>query len=128
MVEDVAQLQRALNGRKRQEALPTVKKFVLMEGSKDGVPNDLAPSVTTWQELLEIGRNESDASMREREKEVGVNSACLLIYTSGTTGQPKGKELLLSHAGFGSFGPSFSICLPFLFATLLSVRFENPAV
>lgn len=39
---------------------------------------------------MNLGRNEPDTEIIQREKNQAVNKACMYIYTSGTTGPPKG--------------------------------------
>ncbi len=91
VVGDQAELDRILNGRKMEEAFPTVKKFVLMEGEKK-VNSD---KVITWQELLQVGQNIQDGELDKILDSMAPNEACMLVYTSGTTGPPKG--VILSH-------------------------------
>ena len=43
-----------------------------------------------WEDMMNLGRNEPDTEIIQREKNQAVNKACMYIYTSGTTGPPKG--------------------------------------
>ena len=88
-VEDAAELRRVMAGRSLGEALPTVEKVVLMAPGAE-VPEEMAPDVITWAQLIELGRSESETPIKEVEKGQFANEAALLIYTSGTTGHPKG--------------------------------------
>ena len=40
--------------------------------------------------MMNLGKNEPDTEIIQREKNQAVNKACMYIYTSGTTGPPKG--------------------------------------
>ena len=44
----------------------------------------------SWQELLNLGKSESDLHLEERLRDMAINMCALLVYTSGTTGNPKG--------------------------------------
>ncbi|MBS9774077.1 MAG: long-chain fatty acid--CoA ligase [Tenacibaculum sp.] len=49
-----------------------------------------------WNEILELGKDESNQEeVEERKNNISPNDLATLIYTSGTTGQPKG--VMLSH-------------------------------
>lgn len=51
------------------------------------------PEAMSWNDFLNIGRNESDEKLNERLSLAAINQCCALIYTSGTTGPPKGVML-----------------------------------
>jgi long-chain acyl-CoA synthetase len=54
------------------------------------------PGCKNWQELLELGKDESNqAEVEERKQNVHGLDLATIIYTSGTTGKPKG--VMLSH-------------------------------
>lgn len=54
------------------------------------------PNCKNWQELLELGKDESNqAEVEERKQNVHGLDLATIIYTSGTTGKPKG--VMLSH-------------------------------
>ena len=74
---------------KIKEFLPNVKSAVQYTGSpkQEGILN--------WQELMEIGKKESDEEIDQRLKQIAINQCCVLVYTSGTTGPPKG--VMMSH-------------------------------
>ena len=74
---------------KFKEFLPNVKSAVQYTGS----PNQ--EGILNWQELLEIGKKESDEEIDQRLKQIAINQCCVLVYTSGTTGPPKG--VMMSH-------------------------------
>jgi long-subunit acyl-CoA synthetase (AMP-forming) len=93
-VENAHTLDHILAGRTVAEALPTVRKVVLMEGGR-GAGQQHA-DVITWQELMAVGRAETDAGLDAGLRTQAVNEACMLVYTSGTTGKPKGRSSFLS--------------------------------
>lgn len=70
--------------RKNIPLLREVYAFQVIEGCK------------SWEELLDLGADESNMSELEgRKKEVLPSDLASIIYTSGTTGQPKG--VMMSH-------------------------------
>ena len=76
VIEDKEQLDKVAEARVSGE---TVKAVVQWEGE----PGEGA---MTWEDLLEIGRAESDDILTKRLESQAVNMACMLVYTSGTTG------------------------------------------
>ncbi|XP_058801294.1 long-chain-fatty-acid--CoA ligase ACSBG2-like [Phymastichus coffea] len=86
VVENNSQLKKIL---KIKGNLPKLKAIVQYEG----IPK--AKNVLSWNELLEIGRKQSDNQLNKVLKTIGVNECCTLVYTSGTTGNPK--AVMLSH-------------------------------
>ncbi|WP_340063854.1 long-chain fatty acid--CoA ligase [Ascidiimonas aurantiaca] len=70
--------------RKNVPSLKEVYTFDEIEGEKN------------WQELLDLGKDEtSQPEVEERKKNVSPDDLATIIYTSGTTGEPKG--VMLSH-------------------------------
>ncbi len=54
------------------------------------------PGCKNWNELLELGKDDSNqAEVEERKNNVKPMELATIIYTSGTTGKPKG--VMLSH-------------------------------
>ncbi|XP_020293396.1 very long-chain-fatty-acid--CoA ligase bubblegum [Pseudomyrmex gracilis] len=86
IVEDQVQLAKIL---KIKDNLPDLKAIVQYEG----VPTE--KDVLSWNDLLEIGKKESDDKLQSVLKTIGVNECCTLVYTSGTVGNPK--AVMLSH-------------------------------
>lgn len=73
-----------LNQVKGNTALKAIFTFDDIQGEK------------SWQEVLEMGKDESTQSdVEARKKNVRPEDLATLIYTSGTTGKPKG--VMLSH-------------------------------
>jgi len=88
VVENDVQLQKILQV---WDQLPKLKAVVQYMGEL----TDKRPNVYSWNELMEMGRNETEEVLQERMNNQAPNKCCTLIYTSGTTGNPKG--VMLSH-------------------------------
>ncbi|XP_039307957.1 very long-chain-fatty-acid--CoA ligase bubblegum isoform X2 [Solenopsis invicta] len=86
VVEDDKQLQKILQ---IKHNLPDLKAIV----QYDGVPTD--KDTLSWNNLLDIGKKESEDKLQSVLKTIGVNECCTLVYTSGTVGNPK--AVMLSH-------------------------------
>ena len=69
---------------KIKEFLPNVKAAVQYTGTPT------QEGILSWQELLELGKKESDDEINDRLNQIAINQCCILVYTSGTTGPPKG--------------------------------------
>ncbi len=89
-VEDEEELGRVLAGRTLEEALPSVKKVLLLSPSASTSTSLKEEKVLLWKDLVSLGRSESDVHLDAVERSQVANEACLLVYTSGTTGMPKG--------------------------------------
>ena len=72
--------------------LPTIKKIVMYIGKPD---KNVYPDVLSWDDLMELGKNQTSDALDERLANIAINQCCTLVYTSGTTGNPKG--VMLSH-------------------------------
>ncbi|KAM9475249.1 long-chain-fatty-acid--CoA ligase ACSBG2 [Clarias gariepinus] len=88
VVENHKQLEKIL---KVQDQLPHLKAIIQYKGAL----KEKKPNLYTWEEFMELGRNEPDAPLDDIITSQKPNQCCTLIYTSGTTGQPKG--VMLSH-------------------------------
>uniref|UniRef100_A0A1A8IEP3 Long-chain-fatty-acid--CoA ligase ACSBG2 n=1 Tax=Nothobranchius kuhntae TaxID=321403 RepID=A0A1A8IEP3_NOTKU len=88
VVENHKQLQKILQ---IEDKLPHLKAIVQYKES----PKEKRPNLYSWQEFMELGRDEPDAPLDAIIASQKPNQCCTLIYTSGTTGQPKG--VMLSH-------------------------------
>ncbi|XP_015517934.1 very long-chain-fatty-acid--CoA ligase bubblegum isoform X1 [Neodiprion lecontei] len=86
VVEDSKQLEKILAIKSK---LPLLKAIV----QYDGVPTQ--KGVLSWNELLEIGKNESDDKLDSVLRTICINECCTLVFTSGTVGNPK--AVMLSH-------------------------------
>ncbi|XP_011693224.1 PREDICTED: very long-chain-fatty-acid--CoA ligase bubblegum [Wasmannia auropunctata] len=86
VVEDEKQLGKILQ---IKHNLPHLKAIV----QYDGVPTE--KDVLSWNDLLNIGKAESEDKLLSVLKTIGVNECCILVYTSGTVGNPK--AVMLSH-------------------------------
>jgi long-subunit acyl-CoA synthetase (AMP-forming) len=86
VVEDEAQLAKFLAVRDR---LPALKAIVQMHGQPT------VPGVYSWQQMLDLGAEVSEAELDARIAAQAPDDVCTLIYTSGTTGNPKG--VMISH-------------------------------
>ncbi len=86
VVEDEKSLEKMWSVRNE---LSSVKKIVIYDGKKTH------DEVMTWDELMELGKSQSDDALKERLANIAINQCCTLVYTSGTTGNPKG--VMLSH-------------------------------
>ena len=75
-----------------------------------------------WEELLELGKDESNQDVVEdRKKNVKPEELATIIYTSGTTGKPKG--VLLSHNNIVSNVLDSASRIPFEEGTSVALSF-----
>ena len=74
---------------KIRDSLPHLKAIIQYLGKPT------AEGVLSWEEAMNIGRQENDDALEDRLRRLAVNQCCTLIYTSGTTGLPKG--VMLNH-------------------------------
>ncbi|XP_011347791.1 long-chain-fatty-acid--CoA ligase ACSBG2 [Ooceraea biroi] len=86
LVEDEKQLQKILQ---IKQNLPYLKAVIQFEGK----PKE--KDVLSWDDLLEIGKRETDNELTSVLKTIGANECCSIVYTSGTVGNPK--AVMLSH-------------------------------
>ncbi|KYN09718.1 PREDICTED: very long-chain-fatty-acid--CoA ligase bubblegum-like [Trachymyrmex cornetzi] len=86
VVEDEKQLRKILQ---IKHNLPHLKAIV----QYNGIPTE--KDVLSWNDLLDIGKKESEDKLLSVLKTIGVNECCILVYTSGTVGSPK--AVMLNH-------------------------------
>ncbi|KYN01489.1 Long-chain-fatty-acid--CoA ligase ACSBG2 [Cyphomyrmex costatus] len=86
VVEDEKQLRKILQ---IKHNLPHLKAIV----QYDGKP--IEKDILSWDDLLNIGKEESEDKLLSVLKTIGVNECCILVYTSGTVGKPK--AVMLNH-------------------------------
>ncbi len=89
--ENEEQLDKVLSFRERT---PFLRKIIVWD--MEGLHNFQDPMVMSFQELLELGKEEetkNPALFMNRVRSVEPDDLAVLIYTSGTTGPPKGAML-----------------------------------
>jgi long-chain acyl-CoA synthetase len=87
IVEDAAQLAKALEARPKMGAL---EQIIVVSGYEAAQPPEM---VFTWDAVRRLGREKADAlrsTLAERVAAVKPEDLATLVYTSGTTGPPKG--------------------------------------
>lgn len=87
IVEDAAQLAKALDARPKMERL---EHIVVIAGYE---PTQPPATVLTWEMLRRMGRERREALKSTLVERVGSTTAddvATIVYTSGTTGPPKG--------------------------------------
>ena len=83
---------------------------------------DLLTDCKNWEELLELGKDESNQDVVEdRKKNVKPEELATIIYTSGTTGKPKG--VMLSHNNIVSNVLDSASRIPFEEGTSVALSF-----
>ncbi|XP_076860414.1 long-chain-fatty-acid--CoA ligase ACSBG2 isoform X2 [Brachyhypopomus gauderio] len=104
VVENHKQLQKVLQ---IQDKLPHLKAIIQY---KDAL-KEKKPNLYTWEEFMELGRNEPDTQLDDIIASQKPNQCCTLIYTSGTTGQPKGVMLSHDNLTWTALATAHHVCL-----------------
>jgi fatty-acyl-CoA synthase len=76
-------------GKMRSEGLPLLKNLVYIGNRKE------TPGMFSFAQVLDLGRQITDADLDARAKSVHFHDVVNMQYTSGTTGFPKG--VMLTH-------------------------------
>ena len=102
--EDQEQVDKALEV---IEELPDLKKIVYFEPR--GLTNYDSPLLMTWEEFLEIGKEEFEKDpnfVNDKLDLVDDDDIAIMVYTSGTTGPPKGS--MLTHGNLAWIGSNIA--------------------
>ena len=102
--EDQEQVDKALEV---IEELPDLKKIVYFEPR--GLTNYESPLLMTWEEFLEIGKEEFEKDpnfVNDKLDLVEDDDIAIMVYTSGTTGPPKGS--MLTHGNLAWIGSNIA--------------------
>jgi fatty-acyl-CoA synthase len=74
---------------------PDLRRLVVFDPEKGAAVERPAAGFLPWPELLEGGRNVSDAALEERARSLDADDPINIQFTSGTTGFPK--PVVLTH-------------------------------
>mgnify|MGYP001160919251 FL=1 len=102
--EDQEQVDKALEV---IEELPDLKKIVYFEPR--GLTNYDSPLLMTWEEFLEIGKEEFEKDpnfVNDKLDLVDDGDIAIMVYTSGTTGPPKGS--MITHGNLAWIGSNIA--------------------
>ena len=85
------------------DKLPGLKKIIYFEPR--GLSNYDSPLLMTWDEFLEIGKEEFEGNpnfVNDKLELIDPEDVAIMVYTSGTTGPPKGS--MITHANLARGG------------------------
>ena len=102
--EDQEQVDKALEV---IDELPELKKIIYFEPR--GLTNYESPLLMTWEEFLEIGKEEFEKDpnfVNDKLDLVDDEDVAIMVYTSGTTGPPKGS--MITHGNLAWIGTNIA--------------------
>lgn len=89
-------------GKLKSEKLPKLRNVIFIGEEKH-------PGMYNWNDILEMGKNVSDADLQARQDSMTPDDAINMQYTSGTTGFPKG--VMLTHTNLIGNAKSLGECM-----------------
>jgi long-chain acyl-CoA synthetase len=107
IVEDVDQLARLQT---IQKQVPTLKKFVLIEGPKGAGARSKVINLDDLRARGKKHQSKYPSALEARKSAVQPDDLAMLVYTSGTTGPPKG--VMLTHKNICTTSYCVSEILP----------------
>ncbi len=96
------EFEHAEKGNLQSDKVPSLKNIIVISDE------DYA-NAYTWDEMIEEGKNVSDAALIERKNTLHENDVINMQYTSGTTGFPKG--VMLTHHNIVNNGNQIADCM-----------------
>jgi fatty-acyl-CoA synthase len=96
------ELKQSEPGKLESERLPKLKNVVFLGREKH-------PGMYNWDDIIEMGKNISDAELEARQNSLDPDDAINMQYTSGTTGFPKG--VMLTHTNLIGNAKSVGECM-----------------